>query len=101
MPQPAADQPFLTDVETLRQRARSQMESGVVTESYRGDVGRTIEVLQSVLAKGRGCGLGGAGGAGVSRNALPPRCKTQSGSLPLRLRLFWARPTRSCSGLPT
>lgn len=50
MPQTAADQPFLTDVQTLRQRAHAQMDSGAVTESYRGDVAKTIEILQSVLA---------------------------------------------------
>jgi bacterioferritin len=46
----SADQPFLTDVHTLRQRARAQMERGVVTQSYVGDAARTIEILQSVLA---------------------------------------------------
>jgi bacterioferritin len=50
MPQSSADRPFLTDVQTLRQRAHAQMESGVVTESYLGDVARTVEILQSVLA---------------------------------------------------
>ncbi len=42
--------PFLTDVTTLRNRARQHLEQGVVTPTYRGDVGRTIEILQSVLA---------------------------------------------------
>jgi bacterioferritin len=46
----AAERPFLTDVQTLRQRAQAQMENGAVTESYVGDVARTIEILQSVLA---------------------------------------------------
>jgi bacterioferritin len=50
MPRNAAEQPFLTDVQSLRQRARAQMETGVVTESYGGDAARTIEILQSVLA---------------------------------------------------
>lgn len=50
MPPTAADHPFLTDVKTLRARAHAQMESGAVTESYLGDVARTIEILQSVLA---------------------------------------------------
>ena len=50
MPQTKADQPFLTDVQTLRRRARAQMEKGAVTDTYRGDVARTIEILQSVLA---------------------------------------------------
>ena len=42
--------PFLSDVKTLRERARKNMESGAVTSSYEGDVGRTIDILQSVLA---------------------------------------------------
>jgi len=42
--------PFLTDVKTLRERARKNLERGAVTETYKGDVGKTIEILQSVLA---------------------------------------------------
>jgi bacterioferritin len=42
--------PFLTDVKVLRERARKQMELGAVTDTYGGDVQRTIEILQSVLA---------------------------------------------------
>src|SRR5260221_14371022 len=42
--------PFLTDVKTLRDRARKHMDQGAVTTSYQGDVGKTIEILQSVLA---------------------------------------------------
>jgi bacterioferritin len=42
--------PFLSDVKTLRERARRQMTMGAVTETYRGDVERTVEILQSVLA---------------------------------------------------
>lgn len=45
-----SSKPFLTDVKTLRERARRHLESGDVTETYRGDVKRTIEILQSVLA---------------------------------------------------
>ena len=44
------DKPFLTDVKTLRDRARTHLETGNVTESYAGDVNKTIEILQSVLA---------------------------------------------------
>jgi bacterioferritin len=50
MTQIAPETPFLTDVQTLRRRAQAHMESGAVTESYRGDAARTIEILQSVLA---------------------------------------------------
>jgi bacterioferritin len=50
MSQTADDQPFLTDIQTLRQRAQAHMDTGVVTDSYRGNAARTIEILQSVLA---------------------------------------------------
>jgi bacterioferritin len=42
--------PFLSDVKTLRERARQNLSEGVVTKTYGGDVRRTIEILQSVLA---------------------------------------------------
>ena len=42
--------PFLHDVETLRARARRHIEQGAVTETYGGDVAKTIEILQAVLA---------------------------------------------------
>src|SRR5277367_4358881 len=43
-------QPFLTDVKTLRERARKNLASGGVTFTYQGDVKKTIDILQSVLA---------------------------------------------------
>jgi len=43
-------QPFLTDVKTLRERARKNIASGGVTFTYQGDVKKTIEILQAVLA---------------------------------------------------
>ena len=46
----AGDKPFLSDVRTLRDRARQNLSEGVVTKSYHGDVDKTIEILQSVLA---------------------------------------------------
>jgi bacterioferritin len=42
--------PFLTDIKTLRERARKNIASGGVTFTYQGDVKKTIEILQSVLA---------------------------------------------------
>jgi bacterioferritin len=42
--------PFLSDVQTLRERARKNLSEGVVTKTYGGDVKQTIEILQSVLA---------------------------------------------------
>jgi bacterioferritin len=44
------DTPFLTDVKTLRERARQHLDQGAVTSTYKGDAGKTIEILQSVLA---------------------------------------------------
>jgi bacterioferritin len=43
-------QPFLTDVKELRRRARQNLETGNVTETYGGDVKQAIEILQNVLA---------------------------------------------------
>jgi bacterioferritin len=45
-----AGKPFLTDVETLRARARKHLATGNVTTTYRGDVAQTIAILQTVLA---------------------------------------------------
>jgi bacterioferritin len=46
----ASSKPFLSDVKTLRERARKNLSDGVVTSTYRGDAKRTVEILQSVLA---------------------------------------------------
>jgi bacterioferritin len=43
-------QPFLTDVEDLRERARASIQDGPITPNYQGDAKQTIEILQSVLA---------------------------------------------------
>lgn len=48
--QASTPQPFLTDVKTLRDRARKNIGDGAVTSSYEGDVDKTIEILQAVLA---------------------------------------------------
>jgi bacterioferritin len=44
------DEPFLSDVKTLRDRARRNLQDGAVTSTYGCDVDKTIEILQSVLA---------------------------------------------------
>ena len=46
----AANKPFLTDVQTLRERARKHLQGGAIGTNYVGDVKKTIEILQSVLA---------------------------------------------------
>ena len=42
--------PFLTDVKKLRDRARKHIGTGGVTFTYEGDVKKTIDILQAVLA---------------------------------------------------
>jgi bacterioferritin len=49
-PKAKQKQPFLTDVKTLRERARKHLETGNVTQSYQSDVTEAIAILQSVLA---------------------------------------------------
>lgn len=41
---------FLTDVKTLRARAKQSLSDGAVTKSYGGDAKKTIELLQTVVA---------------------------------------------------
>ena len=45
-----AGKPFLTDITTLRDRARVHLHTGNVTASYVGDAAQTIAILQTVLA---------------------------------------------------
>jgi bacterioferritin len=45
-----ASNPFLTDVQTLRERAQKSLEDGAVTATYKGDPEKTIELLQLVVA---------------------------------------------------
>jgi len=44
------DQPFLSDVQRLRNQARQHLDDAVITASYKVDVAKAIEILQSVLA---------------------------------------------------
>ncbi|HVW75376.1 MAG TPA: ferritin-like domain-containing protein [Rhizomicrobium sp.] len=46
----AQEKPFLSDIQTLRDRARKHLEDGAIGTNYGGDVKKTIEILQSVLA---------------------------------------------------
>ncbi|MDP9128058.1 MAG: bacterioferritin [Pseudomonadota bacterium] len=47
---PEHNQPFLSDVATLRKKARQNLEQGAITPAYEGDVQQTIDILQTVLA---------------------------------------------------
>jgi bacterioferritin len=45
-----ADKPFLTDIKTLRDRARQHIENGAVTEGYRADRETVVKLLNEALA---------------------------------------------------
>jgi bacterioferritin len=45
-----ADKPFLTDVKTLRERARQHIERGAVTEGYKADRETVNKILNEALA---------------------------------------------------
>jgi bacterioferritin len=46
----AQKQPFLTDVKTLRKRAREHIQQGAVTSGYRADRATVIKLLNDALA---------------------------------------------------
>ena len=45
-----ANQPFLTDIKTLRERARQHIENGAVTEGYSADRETVVKLLNEALA---------------------------------------------------
>lgn len=45
-----ADKPFLTDIKTLRERARQHIEKGAITAGYTGDRETAIKILNEALA---------------------------------------------------
>ena len=45
-----ADKPFLTDIKTLRERARQHIEKGAVTDGYTADRDTVIKLLNEALA---------------------------------------------------
>jgi bacterioferritin len=45
-----ADKPFLTDVKTLRERARTHIEQGALTAGYRADRDTVVRILNEALA---------------------------------------------------
>jgi bacterioferritin len=45
-----SEKPFLTDIEELRRRARQHIESGAVTDQYRGNRETVIKILNEALA---------------------------------------------------
>ena len=45
-----AEKPFLTDIKTLRERARKHIENGAITEGYSGDRETAVKLLNEALA---------------------------------------------------
>jgi bacterioferritin len=45
-----ADKPFLTDVKTLRERARQHIERGAITPGYKADRDTVVKLLNEALA---------------------------------------------------
>ena len=45
-----ADKPFLTDIKTLRERARQHIEQGAVTQGYTADREVAVKILNEALA---------------------------------------------------
>jgi bacterioferritin len=45
-----SDKPFLTDIKTLRERARQHIEKGAITEGYTADRDTVVKVLNEALA---------------------------------------------------
>ena len=45
-----AEKPFLTDIKTLRERARKHIENGAITEGYSGDQKTAVKLLNEALA---------------------------------------------------
>jgi bacterioferritin len=44
------DKPFLTDIKTLRERARKHLEQGAITEGYAADRDTVVKLLNEALA---------------------------------------------------
>src|ERR1044071_7057632 len=50
MAKTGTSQPFLTDIKTLRERARKHIEQGAITEGYTVDLGTAVKILNEALA---------------------------------------------------
>ncbi|MEZ5654953.1 MAG: ferritin-like domain-containing protein [Sphingobium sp.] len=50
MTQTSTNDAFLTDVQTLRDRAKRALDDGAIMPTYKGDPERSVELLQSVVA---------------------------------------------------
>jgi bacterioferritin len=78
----SAEKPFLSDVQALRDRAKKSLSQGAVTPAYRGNVDKTIEILQPVLATELVCVLRytqhSIAAAGISSEAIKEEFATHA-----------------------
>ena len=70
---------FISDVNELRRRAREHLEKGAVTQSYEGDLQRSIDLLNNILASeliiARGSPVRAAAPASAANSRLRVPCK--------------------------
>jgi bacterioferritin len=104
--------PFISDVKTLRERARENLYQGAVTSTYKGDVGKTIAILQNVLATEIVCVLRytmhSIAAAGISsesvKNEFAQHAKEEQGhmmSVAERINQLGGKPNFNPDGLST
>ncbi|MEO8464712.1 MAG: ferritin-like domain-containing protein [Gammaproteobacteria bacterium] len=76
------NKPFLTDVQTLRDRARKNIGDGNITATYTCDPKKTIEILQTVLATEIVCVLRytmhAVAAAGISSDSVKKEFQTHA-----------------------
>src|SRR6476469_5797404 len=84
------NQPFLTDVQELRARARASIKQGAVTPAYEGDVKQAIEILQAVLATEIVCVLrytmNAVAAAGISSESVKKEFDEHANEEPEKMR---------------
>src|ERR1700691_3768394 len=70
----ASKKPFLSDIKTLRNGALQHLDKGAIGSNYVGDVKKTIEILQSVLATEIVCvlrySMHSVAGSGISSESV-------------------------------
>ena len=83
MKNPIVAEPFFTDVKNLRAKARQKMEDGAVTDNYGGDLKKTLDILQVVLATEIVCVLrytqNAIAASGISRESIKEEFMVHAG----------------------
>jgi len=106
------DKPFLTDIKTLRQRARQHIEKGAVTPGYQADRATVVRILNEALATEIVCVLryrrhyfmaSGINAQSVAREFLEPSNEeqTHADQIAQRIVQLGGEPNMSPEGLLT